>query len=131
MKTLSLCFAFLLWAYHAAGQKLSIQGRILNTVTGQAVEGAEVMLAPGPYSDVTSKRGECEIKNIKKGRYILSVTGAGFKMLSQGMQLDSSITNLDFAMDTSLIELKPIIITPDADNSFGIGRLNAVEGTSI
>lgn len=124
-------FMLMLFAFSGFGKKVSIHGKVLSAVNNQPVAEAEVLLFPGPYSAVTNKKGEYRIGNIPEGEYLVTVLSTEFKLYSQQLKIDNAHTVLDFSLDTSVIQLKEVTVKPEDDNSFGISRLHAVEGTSI
>lgn len=112
-------------------QKVSVQGIIIDSDNNKPVGGAKVALSPGSYNSVTNKKGEYKINNLKPGEYLLLIESSGFKEFLQKIEIDSNNTKRNFSLNKSVIELKGITVKPEDVNSFGIARLNAVEGTSI
>lgn len=62
--------------------------------------------------------------------YTVKIRQEGFKQFSQRISL-SKDSSLVFFLSPDVIRLDEIIITTEKDNSFGISRLNNVEGTTI
>ena len=121
----------LVFSININAQKVSIKGKVVASGNNTPLAGAQIFLSPDSYCSVTDKKGEYQINKVKPGAYILTVINLDFKTVSQKLIVDSNDIQLNFSLDSNLIELKEVIITPEEDNSFGITRLNAVEGTSI
>jgi uncharacterized GH25 family protein len=135
----------LLWVLSASAQtdkpkELSkIEGRIVNSVTGQPVGKAAVTLvyvssAPGPnnwlgnYSTVSDSKGTFAIANIESGKYRLQAKRNGFLDLEYGAQ-SSRVTGmvLDMEKPEQLKDIE-LRLTP-----FGVmtGRIVDADGEPV
>src|SRR5688572_20437657 len=93
-------------------QKISIKGKVMASANNTALAGAQVFLTPGTYGSVTNKKGEYHINKVKKGVYNLTVIYFGFKPLTRTIEIDSIDLQLNFSLDSAVIELSGVTITP-------------------
>ncbi len=78
----------------------------------------------------TDAAGQFRVSNIKEGEWQLTVFLQGYKNYSQKIKV-SSDTTLLIQLDSLGNNLNEVVIEAEKDNSFGIGKLMNVEGTSI
>jgi len=115
----------------ANAQKYSVYGKVVVSGRNLPIEGIYIRLTPGKYEGITNTNGLYQIKNVNKGEYLLIISSIGYKTISQKVKVDSSDVQLDFSLVIGVTELNGVTVIADDVNSFGISRLNAVEGTSI
>ncbi|MFM7022092.1 MAG: TonB-dependent receptor domain-containing protein [Flavobacteriales bacterium] len=127
LKYYCFCIALVL-SLNTNAQSFSVSGKISTSGAQTPVANAKIFLNPGHYS-VSNKDGEYLIKDVKPGSYTLSLSHIGYKSISQKVKIDSFNLQLNFFMDSTAT--REIIVNVKDDNSFGIGRLNDVQGTAI
>ena len=112
-----------------ANAQYSITGKITDN-KNIPVNEAEIYYSAGSLAKSNSS-GEYKIEDLKRGNYKLTITKQGFKSVSKKIEIKDKNVELDFALDSLVIRLKEITVKTESDNSFGISRLNNVEGTLI
>lgn len=78
----------------------------------------------------TDAAGQFMLTNIKEGDVTISIFLQGYKNYNQKIRLRSDTTLL-ITLDSLGTNLNEVVIEAEKDNSFGIGKLMNVEGTSI
>lgn len=83
-KFLLLALVFLPWALSA---QFSISGKIISADAGDALAGAHVTLVQNAYHQITDAEGGFEFKNLKPGKYELSISFLGFEDQKKSVEL--------------------------------------------
>lgn len=126
-----LLLAVVLIATASFAQIGSVFGKVTSSVGNKEVADAQIFLSPGSFNTSSNKSGNYRIATIKAGKYTLTVIHSGFKTFSKIINVDSTNLELNFLLDSAIVQLKEVTVTTEDDNSFGISRLNSVEGTEI
>lgn len=126
-------------------QTFSVSGKVLNE-QGRPIEQAIVFISkdtvdknlryPSLYlssnlTDRTDKKGRYRISGLQPGNYKVSAYYAGKQVLSKKIKLQDAGVHLDFRLLMLSSALEEITVGGMSTNSFGITRLNTVEGVSI
>jgi Fe(3+) dicitrate transport protein len=104
-----------------------VQGTVFSA-NGRTAEGAQVNV-PNQQTE-TDAAGHFNLSSIKDGELQLTVFLRGYKTYSRKIFIKSD-TTLFIQLDSLGNNLNEVIVEAEKDNSFGIGKLNNVEGTSI
>ncbi len=107
--------------------QFTVQGTVFGK-NGMAAKSALVSI--GDSVKGTNAAGQFHVSNIKEGECQLTVFLQGYKNYSQKIKV-SSDTILLIQLDSLGNNLDEVLIEAEKDNSFGIGKLMNVEGTSI
>lgn len=94
------------------------------------VMAQEALVSTNTQKTTTDNAGNFILKNIKPGTLQISVFVPGYKNYNQKIKI-SSDTTLLIQLDSLGNTLNEITIESEKENSFGIGKLLNVEGTSI
>jgi hemoglobin/transferrin/lactoferrin receptor protein len=105
-----LVLALLLFIFVDNEAQNIIQGKVTNAKDGSSLQGAPVFIS-NSYMSFTNNEGRYFIKNIPEGKYQIKVSFLGYKPVSLNMICDSAITNIDFILEPSPIELDEVIVS--------------------
>ncbi|MCB0397821.1 MAG: TonB-dependent receptor [Flavobacteriales bacterium] len=108
----------------------SVSGTLTVSSNGNPVTGAQVVMTPGWHNTQTDHRGTFILTNISTGSYTISVASPGLQTRSLPVVVTGD-TIINIKMDSLHVNLETITITGNENHALGIGRLRAVEGTSI
>jgi len=118
----------MLWYANIFSQNVfKVQGTVFAS-NGVVAKGAHVNLQN--QKTETDAAGQFSFLTIKEGDYQLAVFLQGYKNYSRKLAV-SSDTTLLIQLDSLGNNLNEVVIEAEKDNSFGIGKLMNVEGTSI
>jgi iron complex outermembrane receptor protein len=102
----------------AHAQTGTVKGRV-TTSDGQSVEYVNIGLKGTSKGSATDKNGYFDIKNIQPGNYILFASIIGLARQERQVEVKSGmVTEIDFALNESLIELSEIIVIDNRLNKF-------------
>lgn len=110
-----------------AQQEFTIRGNVY-LPNGLSAANAEVNCNKAKVS--TNELGHFVFEEIKEGTSQLTIFLTGYKNYTEKINLRSDTTLL-IQLDSLGNTLTEVLIEAEKDNSFGIGKLNNVEGTSI
>ncbi|WP_158796713.1 TonB-dependent receptor [Pedobacter sp. L105] len=129
-KTLILIFSLLMMStFKLAAQTFTVRGTI-KAASGEAVVNASVFLKNTHYAMTSDSAGNYLLKDIKKGNYTIEVSAIGYKTLSKPIKVNGDQT-FNLLIEESIRQLNDVNIQADKEQTFGITRLKAVEGTTI
>ena len=114
MKSIVL-YILLLFSFSNSHANLSfIEGRVIDGLTKETLPGVLVTIPDLKISVVTDASGQFKFNNIpEKGRFLIEVRYLGYSTLIQ--TIDFSLkANLEFALLSSVIEAKEVVITGTA-----------------
>ena len=109
-------------------QTATLVGSVQNEQTAASVNRAVISVGNKTVSTDSNGFFRTEIQQNKT--VVITVNAAGYSALSQKIKVTKD-TTLSLFMKSQLINLDEITIQAEKDNSFGISRLNNVEGTTI
>lgn len=128
MKRLALIFSLVYCFTTSVSQnQYTVQGTVFSAI-GVVAKGAQVN-TPSQQTE-TNAAGHFNLLSVKEGELQLTVFLQGYKKFSQKFVIKSDTTLL-IQLDSLGTNLNEVVIEAEKDNSFGIGKLNNVEGTSI
>jgi Fe(3+) dicitrate transport protein len=123
-----LLFTFL--SFEASAQEFFLSGRVSAKETGKTVSAATVCIKSLGYCTATDDKGSYKIKNIKPGKYILSISSAGY----EDFQKEIAITDKNIKVEVTLsthISMLDLVKVESSKQTFGIARLKDVDGSGI
>lgn len=89
-----------------------INGRVLDSASGNAVVGATVVVVGTALSGVSNAKGEFEIKNVPVGNQTISFKALGFKTLGRSVNVvESRGVEIDVRMVASATALSEVVTT--------------------
>lgn len=128
MKRLAFILSLLFCFTTFVSQNLyKVQGTVFSAI-GNGAKGAQVNV-PNQQTE-TDAAGHFNLSSVKEGELQFTVFLQGYKKYSQKIVVTSDTTLL-IQLDSLGTNLNEVVIEAEKDNSFGIGKLNNVEGTSI
>ncbi len=122
-------FVILFSSFRLSAQTFTISGNVKNS-SGENIAGASVSLKNTGYATSTDSAGNYQIKNIKPGKYTLQVTSLGRLPFIKDIKATANLT-VNVTLLTTIKQLQDVNITAGKENTFGVTRLKAVEGTTI
>jgi Fe(3+) dicitrate transport protein len=125
-----LCFFQLPTA--AFSQSVSIRGQVSTAAKGKPVAGAEVFIQGTAISASTNAQGWYELSGLPAGKYTLAVFSLGLK--SQLKEVEAAAgqrLEVHFSLEELETLLNELTVTDLKQQTSGITRLKAVEGTAI
>ncbi len=142
-----LAIFVLLMTFTTAGmaQELSISGKVIDD-TGNPIQGATVFVSIAPEdttkqqtslsfsatdSDITGRRGRYAIEGLWPDTYLVTAYYTGKKVLSKRITLEQRSMEVTFELSLISGEMTEITVNDRSGETFGITRLNAVEGVTI
>ncbi|MDO8993035.1 MAG: TonB-dependent receptor plug domain-containing protein, partial [Daejeonella sp.] len=114
MKSIILYILLLFTFSNSYANLASIEGRVIDGQSKETLPGALVTIPDLKISVVTDASGQFKFNNIpEKGRFLVEVRYIGYSTLIQ--TIDFSLkANLEFALFSSVIEAKEVVITGTA-----------------
>ncbi|WP_439881055.1 TonB-dependent receptor domain-containing protein [Pontibacter sp. MBLB2868] len=112
-------------------QTFSISGKITNATSGQPVPQAEVLLVNSGSLHQADVKGLYQISNLTPGTYTLTAYSVGLGSATQQVTISNANVVLDFSLKPLEGKLKEVNVKGEREKTFGITRLNSVEGAAI
>ena len=109
---LSIFFVFggVLLTKAQVGKGYSLSGRISNTVTGEVLPGAVLVLSDLKRSVLSDKNGDFSFSAIYPGHHILEISHAGFATLVLHVELTSDLQK-DISLSPVFVENQGVVVT--------------------
>lgn len=114
----------------AVSAQYQISGKITNIEDGSPIEAAEVYNQTTGDLNKTDAQGNFVLNNIPGGKNVLVVYTYEHKILNKEVIVDKDMT-INFELETLQEELSEVVLIQRREQVFNLGRLRAVEGTSI
>lgn len=111
-------------------QTFSIKGKVTDINGKQKIPYATIKLDSTNSYATTDINGAYELQNIKPGKYAVLIYAFGYKKLSGQITVSNKDVKKDFQLIINTVNIDSITISAK-QKTFGITRLNDVEGTSI
>lgn len=116
-----LFFSFLVFLSFAFPQAVSIKGTIVDAKTGEPLSYATIRVIGSKEGATSNKDGIYELL-IKKGKHKVAASFVGYITQTIEVEATSNLSNVNFALESSLVELKEITVFPGENPAFGIIR---------
>ena len=128
----SLTIAFILCSLHLAlAQTFSISGKISNATTKQPLPNAEVLLTNNGSLYQTDSKGNYLISNLAPGTYTLTAYSVGAGSATLPVTITNANVVFNFELKPLEGQLKEVNVKGNVEKTFGVTRLNSVEGAAI
>lgn len=117
----------------AAAQKFTLSGMVIDS-ENQPIPGATVFLENTEVATTTDTEGKYTLQSKKHGKYTIVAFAFGMKTLAKQVVItkDQLIYKLNFTLKPLEEALSSVEVTGTMlTNTFGVGRLSAVQGTAI
>ncbi|QMW06667.1 TonB-dependent receptor [Spirosoma foliorum] len=124
-----LLFLILTITSPVLAQTFTVKGHV-KTALGEGIPNASLVLTNTEYATVCDSSGSYRLKRIKPGDYTLEVSAVGYKSVVRTLKLTSNQT-INLTLDESIQQLTSVEVRAEKSKTFGITRLNAIEGTTI
>ena len=99
-----------------------ISGTVIDSVNGNALIGANVVIEGTSLGIATDADGKYKLTNVTEGDYIIKVTYIGYKQETKSLSItDTKEYTLDFALDYTSVEGKTVVVTAQAK-----GQMDAI-----
>ncbi|MFO7526413.1 MAG: TonB-dependent receptor [Ignavibacteriaceae bacterium] len=93
-------------------QSITLKGKITDSSTGLAIQGA-IIFIPSINIVYTNSEGEFEVRNLDDGIYTVRVSHIGYKTHVGEIQIDNSNGNYNFSLEPSPIKLDEVFVKVD------------------
>jgi iron complex outermembrane receptor protein len=114
MKVIFIYIFFLFHSYSLFADVIFLQGRVIDAKTKETLPGALISIPDLKISVVTDVDGRFTFSNIPdKGRFLVEVRYIGYRTLIESIDF-STVTEIEFALETSTIEAEEVVITGTA-----------------
>ncbi len=121
-----LCTLQLAWA-----QTFTISGKITAAGTQQPVPEAEVLLTNNGSLTKADAKGTFILTNLAPGTYMLTAYSIGWGSATQQVTITNGNATVNFELKPMEGQLREVNVKNQREATFGITRLNSVEGTAI
>ncbi|MBK7865710.1 MAG: carboxypeptidase-like regulatory domain-containing protein [Ignavibacteriales bacterium] len=124
-----ILFLFILISFMVFPQAVSVSGKVVDQKTGEPLSFGTLRVVGNKSGTTSNKDGNYELL-LKKGKYKIAASFVGY--LSDTVEVDvvKSITNVNFSLVSSQVELKEITVFPGENPAFGIIR-KAIERKNV
>ncbi len=126
-----LLLLFLLLPVLGWGQKGTVLGIVHDVNTDRPLAGSTAVIPELNRNAVADEQGRFQFDQLAYGEYRLVVFTAGKATWQQTILLDQSILKLEISLEDLAVELDAVEVQARREETFGITRLRAVEGTAI
>ncbi|WP_299761080.1 TonB-dependent receptor [uncultured Pontibacter sp.] len=115
----------------ALAQTFSITGKVNSAATKQPVPQAEVLLNNSGSLYKADAKGNYTVTGLAPGTYVLTAYSIGWASATQQVNISNGNVILDFSLKQLEGQLNEVNVKGKREKTFGITRLNSVEGTAI
>ncbi|MBD1396724.1 TonB-dependent receptor [Pontibacter sp. JH31] len=112
-------------------QTFTISGSVTNAGTKEAAPAAEVLLVNNGSITKADAKGIFFIKNLSPGTYTLTAYSIGLGSQTQQVTVSDAHVSVRFELKPLEGSLREVNVKGEREKTFGITRLNSVEGTAI
>jgi Fe(3+) dicitrate transport protein len=112
-------------------QTMYITGKIIHAITSQPVPKAEVLLVNSGTVYTSDGKGNYSIELVRPGTYTITAYTEGLSSVTKQVTVENGTVVLNFELKPMKGQLKEVNVTSKREATFGITRLNSVEGTAI
>ncbi|MDB5116630.1 MAG: hypothetical protein JWQ79_2122 [Mucilaginibacter sp.] len=123
------CVLLLFISLRSSAQTFTISGNI-KTASGERAASASVLLKGTTYTAISDSLGNYQLKNIKPGVYLLQVSVVGYELSTRELDVNDNLS-VNVVLGKKTQQLQDVNVKGQKENTFGITRLKAVEGTTI
>ncbi|MFA3781459.1 TonB-dependent receptor domain-containing protein [Melioribacteraceae bacterium 4301-Me] len=109
-----------------AQSKGSVSGKVVDSTTGEAVIGANVLLSGTNFGDASDIEGKYLISNVEEGTYEIAVSCIGYakKKISNVEVKANSNTVINITLQPEAISVEEVVVTSKAENSYEAALIN-------
>jgi Fe(3+) dicitrate transport protein len=112
------------------GQSFEISGKVVDEQQ-DVIEGAEVVITGTQQVVRTNDKGLYRFSDIAPGQYEIQAFRIGKRALSKQVEVKNQDVVLNFELSVLVRELEQVTISDEREQTFGITKLNSVEGAAI
>lgn len=96
-------------------QSASIKGTVVDSLSGNTLIGANVILEGTSLGMATDKEGRYNIPNVNPGQYVIKVSYIGYESSSKEIDISGDEENvIDFNLKFTTVEGKTVVVTAQA-----------------
>jgi hypothetical protein len=107
-------FFFLSFLMASAGcvaqSQNSVAGKVRDSSTGLPIPFASVFLATTTIGTITAEDGSFKLTNIPRGKYSLTVSSVGYKMMKAELLVPGTAQDWDIEMEVEIKVLKDVVV---------------------
>ncbi|MDX9907811.1 MAG: TonB-dependent receptor [Bacteroidales bacterium] len=111
-----LLLVFSGWVFLGFGQQLSISGIVTDSVSGNPLTGAHIVLEGSKFGAISDYRGHYIIYGVQAGEYVIKVTFIGFDPCMRQITLSSTPAEADFNLKPGPVLAEEAVITANRTN---------------
>ncbi|TAE46253.1 MAG: TonB-dependent receptor, partial [Bacteroidetes bacterium] len=97
----------------------------------EALPGAQVLLKESGEAVRSDAAGRYQFRDLRPGAYTLVAFALGFNTWQQEIRLSGDSVLIDISLDSLGYALDAVLVQAERERSFGIRRLEGIEGTAI
>lgn len=90
--------------------RTTLSGKITDKKTGEALPDASVYIPDLKTGTMSGKDGSYRLEDLPQSKVLVQVSLIGYKLISDKIDL-SKVSEMDFAMEESIVELNEIVVT--------------------
>ncbi|MCJ8164087.1 TonB-dependent receptor [Pontibacter sp. E15-1] len=131
MRFILIVFLSLTGLQPVLAQTFSVSGHVTNARTGKPAPQAEVILLSTSAIAKTSAQGVYRFQQLSPGTYSFTAYAEGLGSVTKQVTLTDADVTLDFELKAFEGRLREVKVNAEREKTFGITRLNSVEGAAI
>ena len=112
------------------GQSFEISGKVVDEQQ-DVLDGAEVVITGTQQVVRTNDKGLYRFTGIAPGQYEIQAFIIGKRVLSKQVEVKNQDVVLNFELSVLVRELEQVTISDEREETFGLTKLNSVEGAAI
>lgn len=115
----------------ASAQNFNIYGKVQAQETKQVLEGVQINILNTNFQTETDNKGKFQFIGIPSGEYQLSAFYMSLQTVTQTINLNDRDLQIKIKLPPPTYEMDEVSIQETQASTFGISRLNSVEGAAI
>ncbi|MBK6681807.1 MAG: carboxypeptidase-like regulatory domain-containing protein [Ignavibacteriales bacterium] len=127
--TKQILFLSIIISFMVFPQTLSVSGKVVDQKSGEALSFVTLRVVGNKTGTTSNKDGNYELL-LKKGNYKIVASFVGYLSDTIAVDVNKNLTNVNFSLISSQVELKEITVFPGENPAFGIIR-KAIERKNI
>ncbi|GAB1442773.1 hypothetical protein MASR2M39_16090 [Ignavibacteriales bacterium] len=112
---------FIILSFPVFSQTVSVSGKVVDQKTGEPLSFGTLRVVGNKTGTTSNKDGNYELL-LKKGNYKIAASFVGYLSDTIEVDVNKSLTNVNFSLVSSQVELKEITVFPGENPAFGIIR---------
>lgn len=113
-----------------SAQNFDVYGKVTDEQS-HGIEGAELLITGTSTTVRSDQAGNYRFRDLTPGKYHIQAFSPGSQIVTREVEIQNGEVMLDFRMALLYQELDEVTVMDERAATFGITRLNSVEGTAI